>query len=151
MDTVTYPDKAVTDFVNQTVVPLRIPADSEPLATQFGIKWTPALIILDWEGKEHSRTVGYLTVEEFIPSVLLGISKMYYDFDKYPETLALLDRIITTFSATDSAPAAIFWKGVTGYKHTHDPKPLRQAWDQLSGAYPGNMWTKRAMPYRLIP
>ncbi len=37
------------------------------------------------------------------------------------------------------------------YKASHDPKPLRAAYETLTAKYPGNEWTKRAEPYKLIP
>jgi hypothetical protein len=151
MDAVTYPEKAVTDFVNTAVVPLRIPSDSEPLASQFTIKWTPTLIVLDASGKERWRSVGFIPAEEFASTILLGVAKVHFDLDQFEGCLKALDTIIGEFPKNCSAPEAVFWKGVAGYKSTHDPKPLRQAYDRLAADYPASKWAQRALPYRLIP
>jgi hypothetical protein len=151
MDAVTYPDKAVADFVNSSVIPLRIPSDAEPLASQFEIKWTPTLVVLDGSGKEHWRCVGFIPAEEFAATILLGIAKTHYDADQFDGCLKALDTIIAQFPKSSSAAEAVFWKGVAGYKSTHDPKPLRQAYDRLAADYPTNKWTQHALPYRLIP
>jgi hypothetical protein len=33
---------------------------------------------------------------------------------------------------------------------SHDPKPLREAYDQLKAKFPQSTWTKQADHYRLI-
>jgi thioredoxin-related protein len=79
MNAVTYSDENVIDFVQNNLIPLRIAFDTQPLASEFNLKWTPTIIILDSQGKEHQRTVGFLPPEEFIPSLLLGIAKSYFE------------------------------------------------------------------------
>ncbi len=150
MDAVTYPTESVVQFITENIIPLRIPSNSEPLATEFKIKWTPTLIILDWNGKEHSRTVGFLTPEELIPSVLLGAAKAYYELDMFNEAIVNLDKIIQGYPQSAAAPEAVFYRGVCGYKSTHDPKPLKLAYKKLLAEYPQSEWTKRALPYRLL-
>jgi len=58
--------------------------------------------------------------------------------------------LLEAYPKSDSAPEAIFLRGVSLYKSTEDPKPLRASYDKLSAEYPENEWTKRAYPYRLI-
>nr|MBF0223374.1 hypothetical protein [Desulfobulbaceae bacterium] len=64
MDAVTYPQEAVIQFIHQNVVPLRVGSEEQPMAKDFDISWTPALLIIDKNGKEHHRTVGFLEPEE---------------------------------------------------------------------------------------
>ena len=149
MDAVTYPEQSVIEFITSNVIPLRIPS-GDPLADQFNVQWTPTLVLLDAEGKEHSRTVGYLGPTEIIPVELLGIARLLFNQEKTQEMLAVLDKIITQYTGSDQTPEVIFFYGVAMYKHTHDPKHLRTAYDRLTREYPGHEWTKRAYPYRLI-
>ncbi len=150
MDAVTYPDERVVDFIQETLIPLRISFDAQPLASQFDLKWTPTLIILDPQGKEHQRTVGFLPPEELIPSLLLGIAKSHFDQEGFSEALSLLERIISDHPHSDSAPEAIYLRGVCGYKKTHNPKPLKEAYEYLQTHHPSSVWTKRAYPYRFL-
>lgn len=150
MDAVTYPDEKVVTFVQKNLIPLRVAFDFQPLATQFNLKWTPTLITLDPEGKEHQRTVGFLPPDELIPSLLLGIAKSYFNRERFSEALITLDKIMTDHSQSDSAPEAVYLRGVCGYKSTHNPKPLKDAYEQLEKKYPSSEWTKRAYPYRLL-
>ncbi len=150
MDAVTYPDDRVTDFIQNTLIPLRISFNAQPFASQFNLKWTPTLIVLDSLGKEHQRTVGFLPPEELIPSLLLGIAKSHFDQERFNEALSMLEKIISDHPGSGSAPEAIYLRGVCGYKNTHNPKPLKEAFEYLQTHYPSSEWTKRAYPYRLL-
>jgi len=79
MDAVTYPNDGVIEFIQKHMIPLRVAFDAKPLSIDFNIKWTPTLIILDADRKEHQRTVGFLPPEELIPSLMLGIAKSHFD------------------------------------------------------------------------
>ncbi len=150
MDAVTYPDEKVIEFIENNLIPLRIPFDSQPLANQFNLKWTPTLIIIDSEGKEHERIVGFLPPEEIIPFLLLGIAKSYFDHGEFNKALELIEKIITQFPASSVVPETIFLKGVCGYKSSHNQKHLKEAYEQLQAKYPSSEWAKKAFPYRLL-
>jgi tetratricopeptide (TPR) repeat protein len=150
MDAVTYPDEKVADFIMSRVIPLRVPFDHKPLAADFNLKWTPTLITLDTEGKEHHRTVGFLGPEELVPSLLLGIGKTLFELEDFGKAIETFDQLLKEYPKSDSAPEAIYLRGVSLYKNTHDPKPLRAAYDKLKDDYPESEWTRRAYPYRLI-
>jgi len=150
MDAVTYPDEKVKTFIEESFIPLQVPFDVLPLSKDFNIKWTPTLITLGTDMREHHRTVGFLDPGAFIGSSLLGIGKYHFDNDRYQEALAFFDKIITNYRESDSVAEAIFLQGVSRYKSTGDPKPLKGAYEILSSQYPDNEWTKRAYPYRLL-
>jgi len=150
MDAVTYPDEKVAEFVETELIPLRVPFDHKPLAADFNIKWTPTLITLDTDGKEHHRTVGFLGPDELIPSLMLGIGKSHFENDRFTEAIAAFDRILKDYPKSKAAPEAIYLRGVARYKSTHEAKPLREAYDKLAAEYASNEWTQRAYPYRLI-
>jgi hypothetical protein len=149
MDAVTYPDKKVINFISDNLVPLRVPSDG-PTAANFKVKWTPTLVILDAEGIEHYRSVGFLPADEFIPWLLLGMATVHFELDRFPEAVQIFDRLLSDFPQSLSAPEAIFFKGVTGYKSTHEAKPLKQAHEKLQAQFPSSEWTKKASPYSLL-
>jgi hypothetical protein len=150
MDAVTYPNTGVIKFLYKNVVALRVSASEQPLATDFNVKWTPTLLVLDAEGKEHHRIVGFLPPEELIPSLMLGIAKSGFDREQYGEALSALEKLVADYPKSDSAPEAIYLQGVCRYKSSKDPKPLKKAYEQLQAEYPLSEWTKRAYPYRLL-
>lgn len=114
------------------------------------MKWTPTIVTLDSGGKEHHRTVGFLAPEDLIASLRLGMGKLYFDADKFEDALLNLDKVTSDYSKSNSAPEAIFFRGVSGYKSSQDPKKLKEAYERLQAEYPDSEWTQRAYPYRLI-
>ena len=150
MDAVTYPDARVKTFFKENTIPVRVAFDHETLSKKFGIKWTPTLVCLDPEGVEHHRTVGFLDPGELIPSVLLGKAKTDFDRDNFEGAIRTLETLRSDFPKSGSTPEAIFLYGVSRYKSTHDPKPLKEAYEKLNAEYPESEWTKRAYPYRLL-
>jgi TolA-binding protein len=149
MDTVTYPEATVAEFIGENLIPVRVRFD-DPLAKKYGLTWTPTLITLDAEGKEHQRTVGFLPPEGLIPSLLLGMAKSHFEREEFDEALQRLHELVSGYPESTSAPEAIFLRGVAGYKHTHSPKPLKEAYERLAADYPSSEWTTRAAPYRLL-
>jgi tetratricopeptide (TPR) repeat protein len=150
MNTVTYSNVNVINFINDNMIPLRVQFDAQPLATNFNIKWTPTIITLDYEGKEHHRTVGFLSPEELIPSLLLGIGKSYLEMDQFDNALGQLEKLLAEYPKSHSVPEALYWRGVCRYKATDDPRPLKEAYEQLKSEHASSEWTKRAHPYRLL-
>ena len=150
MDAVTYPHASVVEFLRENMVSLKVAHDAKPLAADFNVKWTPTLITLDPEGKEHHRSVGFLSPQELIPSLILGMAKIHFDAERMREAISLLERLLTEFPRSDAAPEAIYLLGVSRYKLTKDVKPLKEAYARLQSEYPSSEWTKRASPYRLL-
>ncbi len=150
MDAVTYPQKKVSEFIEKNLVPLRVAYDAQPLASDFKVTWTPTLITTDPKGREHHRTVGFLSPEQLIPSLMLGIAKFHFDENRYDAALAILQELLTQYPQSDSAPEAIYLQGVSRYKSTHSPQPLKDAYEYLQKSYPSSEWTRRAAPYRLL-
>ena len=150
MDAVTYPDNKVIERIQKSFIPLLIAYDAKPLSSDFNIKWTPTLITLGADGKEHHRTVGFLDPDGFIANSLLGIGKYHFDNDRYPEALSFFDTIVADHSQSKTIAEAIFLQGVSRYKNSGDPKPLKEAYGSLSSDFPDSKWTKRAYPYRLL-
>jgi len=150
MDAVTYPDKAVIDFINSNMIPVRVRHDQKPLSEDFKVKWTPALITLDMDGIERHRTVGFLPPEELVPSLMLGIGKAHLERGEFSRAIPRFENLVSKYAKSDSAPEAVFFLGVAQYQSAHDPKFLRKAYDQLTAKYPQSEWTKRASPYSAI-
>lgn len=149
MGAVTYPTNSVVEFIQKHLIPLQV-LFNDPLSAEFKVKWTPTLITLDADRKEHHRTVGFLPPEELIPSLLLGVAKCYFDQDRFGEAVAKLETLLADYPKSDAAPEAIYLRGVCRYKSTHEAKPLKEAYEMLQATYPSSEWAKRALPYRLL-
>ncbi len=150
MGAVTYPNEKVVEFITGHMVPVQVLYNAEPLATNFNVKWTPTVITLDHEGKEHHRTIGFLPPEEFIPSLMLGIAKSHFDHSEFKEAIAMFDRLLKEYPKADAAPEAIYLRGVSEYQITHSPEHLKKAYERLKSEFPSSEWVKRAKPYSLL-
>ena len=129
---------------------MRLLFDAKPESENFKIKWTPTLIILDGDGEEHHRTTGFLDPGELLPMIALGSGKSHFDRGEYADAMASLDKLLDDYPKSDSAAEAIYYRAVSGYKHTNNPQPLKQGYEMLQAQYPNSEWTKRAAPYRLL-
>ena len=150
MDAVTYPDEAVISYVEKSVVAVRVPFDSEPLASEFNVKWTPALFVVDEDGKVHHSSVGFINAEQFIPWVLLGRAKSHFERGEFETALTVMEEILKAYQGSLFAPETVFYQGVTRYKSTHDAGPLKEAYQRLQKEYPSSVWAMKAYPYSLL-
>ena len=150
MDTVTYPNSKVIDFSAKYLVAVRILVNSKPLPQRFKVQWTPTLVLLDEEGEEHHRTVGFLAPEELLPSLMLGIEKSYFDRQNFSDAESILQRLIAEYPTSDAAPEATYYLGVSRYKRTDNAKELKKAVHELEKNFPQSEWTKRASVYQLL-
>ena len=107
MDAVTYPDHRTVDFVSRFMIAHRenITGRSN-LAAQFQVEATPTIVILDGDGREHHRIVGFLPPEEFIPSLMLGIAKGEYANRRFSRSLVMLDILLASYPHCRSAAEA---------------------------------------------
>lgn len=150
MNAVAFPDPAVVDFVTNNLIPLRIPADDPELGPRFKVKWTPTLLILDADGIEHYRTLGFYPPDELIPALLMGMGKASFNRPDRSAACAYFEQIRASYPASSLAPEAVYLYGVSRYIETHDAANLIGIFDRLAADYPDSPWLTRADPYRLL-
>jgi Thioredoxin-like domain len=150
MGTVTNPNPGVAKFVDLNFIPVQVEVSNKELMEKYNISWTPTILVLDADCKEHYRSVGFLQRDVFIATFELGKVRYYLDREQFAEARAMLEELIARCSVPEVVPEATFFHGVATYKHTHDPKALRAAYDTLMAKYPQSEWAKRAKPYKLI-
>ena len=151
MGAVTYPVDQVVEFVAANFVPVQIQVSNTTLMQQFKVTWTPTFIVLDADGSERYRVVGFLAPEDFIATFMVAKARWHFEAGRYGDALAAFGEALKAYPNGPAAAEAIFYQVVAGYKHSHDPKPLREAYDLLASQYAQSEWARRAEPYRLIP
>lgn len=57
------------------------------------------------------------------------------------------DAIVQNYPASDFAPEAVYWRGVSRYKATNDHTSLGEIAEILSGKYPDSIWALKAVPW----
>lgn len=150
MGAVTYPDERVAKFLSLNFVPVQLQSSNTAMMQKFSVSWTPTLIVLDADGREHYRAVGFFTPEDMIATFMAAKGRWALDTDQLADARALFEEVISCYPDKDAAAEALFFLGVAKYKMSHDPKPLRETYDQLKARFPQSMWTKQADHYRLI-
>lgn len=150
MGAVTYPDARVIETINGEFVPVKQSPHEEPLASQFWVRWTPALFVCDPYGNPHQRIVGFLPPHELIPYLLLGKGKTLFDHKRFNDALAALERVLGEWPQSFAAPQAVYYRAISRYRTTHDRLHLKIGHQLLKAEYPDSEWTTRTLPYRLF-
>jgi outer membrane protein assembly factor BamD (BamD/ComL family) len=81
---------------------------------------------------------------------MLGMGKADYDLDRFDSALENFDKVLKEYPDSDSTPEAIYMRGVTLFKKSHEPGHLKDAYKKLLADYPSSEWTRRAQPYDLL-
>jgi len=150
MDAVAYIDPKVIAFINENIIPLRLKASDPVLGPQYKIKWTPSLLILDKDGTEHSRTLGFYPPDDLIPSILLGLGKAKFNQPDRAAAGKYFEKLLAGYPKNSLAPEAVFMNGVSKFIDAHDISHLIDIYDRLKADYPDSPWLTRADPYRLL-
>ena len=107
MDAVTYPSPLTVEFVDRNLIAHRITMNMpSPKPGEFGIQYTPTVLVLDGLGKEHHRNVGFVPPEEFVPFLMLGVAKAHFHHRRFDRALAMLDRLVGRYPRSRSTPEA---------------------------------------------
>jgi hypothetical protein len=138
----------VTEILNTRFIPLRINLKKQrPVFKQYRIAWTPNIVLLDMEEREHYRFTGFLTPAEMSARILLNGAKSELFLERFDIAKGHLDVVLATYQDTFAMPEAVYYSGVLGYLTTHDVKSLRKGLDRLQKEFPQSEWTMKAKPY----
>src|SRR5262245_15868753 len=145
MDTVTYPDHHVAQFIEDYFVPARVKVKENPqLIKDYFVSWTPNVVIADDQGKIHYRIEGFHQPHEFMAKLSLGVGRYHLNRQEIDKAAERFEEVAERHSGTDAGAEALYWLGVANYKQAHDPGQLRASWQRLAKEYPDNEWTKRS-------
>lgn len=150
MGAVTYPDERVAKFLSLNYVPVQIQTTNTEMMSKYSVSWTPTLLVLDADCREHYRAVGFFTPDDMIATFMTAKGRWALDTDQLADARALFEEVISCYPDKDAAAEATFFLGVARYKMAHDVKALREAYDVLKDKFPHSTWTKQADHYRLI-
>jgi len=150
MDAVSYPEDAAGELIAARFVPLRLDPDSQ-LAEDFTVRWTPSLFILDDQGKEHHRSVGFLEAGELAAFLHLGEGNLHFNHKRWKQAAACYEELLEKYPRSSLAPEAVFQLGVARFREGHDIKNLKDLYARLDKEYPGCLCHKKAWPYSLLP
>jgi hypothetical protein len=108
---------------------------------RFDVLWTPAVLILDSDGKERARLEGYLPREEFRAQLELALARISFMHKNWADAEKRYAEVLERHPNTKAAPEALYWKGVSHYKATNDHTILGELPKLLQEKYPDSTWT----------
>ncbi len=150
MDTVTYSMDTVVNFITKYLIPLRIDINDESFYKTFHTFWTPTLVVIATDGHEVQREIGFFQPTELIASLHLALAKARLNSGEFDTAEVHFSMLMGQLLEGDIVPEAIFFRGVNNYKMKNDPKELKKTYEKLSADFPGSLWSRRAIPYRLL-
>jgi len=144
MDTVTYPDPRVAEFIEKHAVPVRVVIrENRELAEEYRVSWTPNVVIADENGRVHYRIEGYLPPVEFLGRLSLGIGKFDLNRGRFDEATGRFEEVSRRHAKSEAGAEALYWLGVARFKKTHNAADLKSSWEQLAREYSNSEWTVR--------
>jgi hypothetical protein len=144
MDTVAYRDAKLQDVLARKTVPVRLNILKErDAAKSFRAIWTPTVMFLDADGREHHRFLGYHPPQDFAGVVLLTAGQAAFGAGKIDDAQTCFDEIVTAFGDSESAPEATYWRGVCAFKKTKNTQPIYDACRDIVRRYPHHFWAKK--------
>jgi hypothetical protein len=146
----------VVRFVTENFVPVRVHVrqdaeEFERLGERFGAHWTPTILEIDAEGRERHRVEGFLTTDELIPQLMLGLGHEAFERGDWREARRRFREVLDRHPDSDSAPEALYWEGVARYKDSHDNADLIETAHALAERFAGTIWSKKAAIWAPAP
>jgi hypothetical protein len=151
MGAVTYPDPEVEQYLEQHFIPVQFNVVEQPDVMElFNTPWTPTLIVLDSDGKEHRRSQGYLDPKRFLAEMAVARLKAAIDRQDFQQAQSLTaDAQRLTRGDAEREPEALYWSSVAAYKATGEAGNLVQGWNRLLDDFPQSEWARKAEFIRL--
>ena len=144
-----YPDERVVRCIEEQVVPVRIhvreqAAEWKRLGGRYGVEWTPTILIVDVSGEERHRIEGFLPVDDFLAQLELGLARAAFSRGQFADAERRYRDIVINYAATETAPEALYWAGVSRYKASNDPSALAETAKSFRERYQDSSWAKKA-------
>lgn len=145
LDTVTYPDPRVSQFVSEHFIPVKVNIKDHPeLGKAYHIHAAPTMVILD-DKDEYYRFSGFLPPQDFLAYLTIGLAVADCDRGKYAEAIGALERLVDQDDGIpiDALAEARYWLGRARFKQTGDRQAALPDWKVLVERYPQTSWAKR--------
>jgi hypothetical protein len=144
-----YTDEGVSRFITENFIPIRINAveqkeDYQLVSKQFGVHWTPTILVVDREGLERQRIEGFVPADSLVTHLTMGLARSAFAQEKYDEAERLYREAMDRSPDGETAPEAAYWAGVTRYRKTGNRAILGTTGIELKRRYGSSSWAKKA-------
>ncbi len=148
-----YPDERIERFITENFIPVRVhvrdqAADFQRLGERFDAQWTPTTVIVDSQGKERHRIEGFLPADDFLAQLELGLGKLSFARRDFTDAERRYEHVVEAYPATEAAPEAQYWAGVSRYKGKGDAAALKETARAFDQRYQDTPWAKKASVWK---
>jgi hypothetical protein len=146
MDTVTYPDAMVQEFVAGHFEPAQVHIGAKDPAIRDTIRryrmlWAPGYVVLDERGEEVRRFIGYQPPRDFVAELRVALGKTHILHRRNDEAFQHFRRAADLEPAAPVSAEALYWAGIAlHYRDRTDLDFLHQYWKELEQRFPGSRW-----------
>lgn len=147
LDAVTYPSKAVASYVNEHFVALRVDLTAQQnLASKYDVSSPPTVLVLNPEGREFYRSLGFLPPDRLLCHLEMGRAMVLFRTGRYTEAAELFDKVALRRPICSLTPEAIYYRGVARDKISRDHSNRKVSARELADRFPDSDWAFRADP-----
>lgn len=145
-----YPSPNVARLIEAEFIPVRFHIKDNPgMWHRFDVRWTPTILILDWDdGSEARRVEGFLPADEFVGQLELGLGDVAIEHKDWAKAQRYFAHVAEANPETDAAAEGEYWAGVAKYSASHDASALKETARRFTQRHQGTSWAKRASVWK---
>jgi uncharacterized protein HemY len=111
---------------------------------RWNVQWTPTVLVVRPDGKEHHRIEGFLEADDFLAQLLIGLGQAALAEKRWSDAERSFAEVLERYPDADAAPEAQYWRGVARYKASSDPADLHATAQAFQERYRDSVWAKKA-------
>ena len=151
-----YPDERVVRLVASEFLPIRVHVRDPDgayarMSERLNVHWTPTVLVLDESGVERHRIEGFLSADDFLAHLKLGLAKSSLQRGAFDDAERRFREVVAEHPQTEPAPEALYWAGVSRYKGTNDASALGETAQAFASRYADSVWARKASVWRAGP
>ena len=141
----TYLDRQVADLLNHQYIPVQVDIEeADDLADRYQALWTPNLNLIDERGIRFYHVVGWLPPSELTAMLKTARGYFFLSGKKYADAVPIFKEVFDEFPRSIFAPEALYFKGVSQYKGSHNVENLKEDWTTLQRFFPDSEWAMKS-------
>jgi hypothetical protein len=134
-------------FITDNFIPARAHVkENKEAFERFGAEWTPTILIVDGDAKEHHRIEGFLPADDYLAQLKLGLAHAARSRGEFADA----EKRYRELSAgeNDVAAESLYWAGVSKYKATNDASALGDTAKAFGERFTDSAWAKKASVWK---
>ena len=148
-----YSDERVTRVISDELLPVRLhvrdqAADFQRYGERYEAQWTPTILLLDPDGTERHRVEGFLDADALLAQLELGMGRSAFRRQDWTSAERHYRTVADHHAASDAAPEALYWAGVSRYKATGEASALADTARAFSERYQDTPWAMKASVWK---